>query len=229
MRVKLMVLFIFVFGWVSAQRASLSGVVSDLDYKREGLPAINVFIKGTTVGTTTDINGKYALEENPGTHIVVFNFIGYTPVEVQISVKSAEHRIRDQGLKTDNITLDAVTIEVVQSREKESALLMQQQKAVEIKQNIGAQELSRKGVGDVATAVAKTSGVSKQEGSINVYVRGLGDRYNSTSINGLPVPSNDSEKKNIDLNLFSTDIVEYISIDKVYTSKVSGDFAGGNV
>src|SRR5690606_9512462 len=140
MRVKLMVLFIFVFGWVSAQRATLSGVVSDLDYNNEGLPAASVFIKGNTIGTTTDINGKYTLEVNPETHIVVFNFIGYTPVEVQISVKSGEHKILNQGLKTDNITLDAVTIEVVQSREKESALLMQQQKAVEIKQNIGAQE-----------------------------------------------------------------------------------------
>src|SRR5690606_31500589 len=97
------------------------------------------------------------------------------------------------------------------------------------KQNIGAQELSRKGVGDVATAVAKTSGISKQEGSDNVYVRGLGDRYNSTSMNGLPVPSNNPEKKNIDLGIFTTDIVEAISIDKVYGSRISGDFAGGNV
>lgn len=65
MRVKLMVLFIFVFGWVSAQKASLSGVVSDIDYNNEGLPAVSVFIKGTTIGTTTDINGKYTLEVNP--------------------------------------------------------------------------------------------------------------------------------------------------------------------
>lgn len=219
----------FVFGWASAQKATLSGVVTDLDYNNESLPAVSVFIKGTNFGTNSDINGRYSLEVNPGDYVVVFNFIGYTPVEVPISVKAGENKSLNQGLKTDNITLEAVTIEVVQSREKESALLMQQQKAVEIKQNIGAQELSRKGVGDVATAVAKTSGVSKQEGSNNVYVRGLGDRYNSTSINGLPVPSNDPEKKNIDLNLFSTDIVEYISIDKVYTSRVSGDFAGGNV
>jgi hypothetical protein len=46
-------------------------------------------------------------------------------------------------------------------------------------------------------------------------VRGLGDRYNSTTMNGLP-PSNDPEKKNLNLEIFSTDIVEYISIDKVY-------------
>ena len=229
MRVKLMVLFMFVFGLVSAQKATLAGLVTDLDYNNESLPAVSVIIKGTTIGTTSDSNGKYSLEVTPGNHMVVFNFIGYTPVEVPISLKAGENKTLNQGLKTDNIALEAVTIEVIQSRGKESALLMQQQKAVEIKQNIGAQELSRKGVGDVATAVAKTSGVSKQEGSNSVYVRGLGDRYNSTSINGLPIPSNDPEKKNIDLNLFTTDIVEYISIDKVYSSRVSGDFAGGNV
>src|SRR5690606_36049018 len=50
-----------------------------------------------------------------------------------------------------------------------------------------------------------------------------------TTLNGLPIPSNDAEKKNIDLGIFSTDIVEYISIDKVYGAKMYGDFAGGNV
>jgi hypothetical protein len=47
-----------------------------------------------------------------------------------------------------------------------------------------AQELARKGVSDVATAVTKTSGITKQEGSGNIFVRGLGDRYNSTTMNG---------------------------------------------
>ena len=48
-------------------------------------------------------------------------------------------------------------------------------------------------------------------------------------MNGLPVPSNDPEKKNLNLEIFSTDIVESVSIDKVYSSKLFGDFAGGNV
>jgi hypothetical protein len=42
-------------------------------------------------------------------------------------------------------------------------------------------------------------------------------------------PSNDPEKKNLNLEIFSTDIVEYISIDKVYGGSIYGDFAGGNV
>ena len=89
--------------------------------------------------------------------------------------------------------------------------------------------MPRKGVSDVATAVTKTTGITKQEGSGNIFVRGLGDRYNSTTLNGLPIPSNDPEKKNIALDIFSTDIVESVGIDKVYNSKLFGDFAGGNV
>src|SRR5690606_41720492 len=70
---------------------------------------------------------------------------------------------------------------------------------------------------------------SKQEGSNNVYVRGWGDRYNTNTLNGLPVPSNDPEKKNVNLELFSTDIVEYISIDKTFSAKHTGDFGGANI
>ncbi|CAN0351791.1 unnamed protein product, partial [Ectocarpus sp. 4 AP-2014] len=98
-----------------------------------------------------------------------------------------------------------------------------------MKTSIGAQELSRKGVGDVAEAVGKTTGISKQEGSGNIYVRGLGDRYNSTTFNGLPLPSNNPSRKNIELALFSTDIVASIGIDKTYVYSNYGDFAGANI
>ena len=107
--------------------------------------------------------------------------------------------------------------------------MQEQQKAVEIKQSIGAEEISKKGISDVAAAVAKTSGISKQEGSSDIYVRGLGDRYNSTTMNGLPLPSNNPSTKNMSLDVFSTDIVEYIGIDKTFNYKNYGDFAGANV
>ena len=129
----------------------------------------------------------------------------------------------------EEANLEEIVIAVNNKKSTESALLNDQRKSLEIKQQIGAQELSRKGVSDVAAAVTKTSGVTKQESTGGIFVRGLGDRYNSTTMNGLPVVSNDPEKKNIELDLFSTDIVEFISIDKTYVVRNSGDFAGGNV
>ena len=126
-------------------------------------------------------------------------------------------------------SLDEVLITTTTKRESETALLLDQKKAVVIKESIGAVELERKGVSNAAGAVAKISGVSKQEGSSNVYVRGLGDRYLNTTMNGLSLPSNDVSKKNIDLDLFSSDVIENVSISKAYSSKFYSDFAAGNV
>src|SRR5690606_30035225 len=96
-------------------------------------------------------------------------------------------------------------------------------------EKIGAQELSRKGVGDAAAAVSQLSGVSRQEGSTQVYVRGLGDRYISTSLNGLPIPSSDPNLKNIALDRFTTDVVDYVGVDKSHNSIINGDFGAASV
>ncbi|MBE8727208.1 TonB-dependent receptor [Flavobacterium hungaricum] len=215
---------------IAQNKGTISGVLTDKEMNNEVLPFANVLIKGTNISVNTDVDGKYSLSVNPGNYTLVFSFLGYESVETPVAVKANETVVVNQALSSGSYTLkDVVVKSTGPSKQKESALLLEQKNAVDIKQSIGAQELSRKGVGDVAAAVVKTSGVSKQEGSNNVFVRGLGDRYNSTSMNGLPIPSNDPERKNIALDLFSTDIVEYISIDKSYTSRMYGDFAGGNV
>jgi hypothetical protein len=70
------------------------------------------------------------------------------------------------------------------NREKETALLLDQKKAVEIKQSIGAQEMSRKGVSNVQEGLTKITGITKVE-SRGLFVRGLEDRYNNLLINNL--------------------------------------------
>ena len=230
MKIKFL-FFAILFSAISfAQNATVSGKILDKEMNNEPLPYATVLIKETKQNTATDENGNYSFSMQPGSYTLVISYLGYVTKEIPFAVSAGE-------LKTINHTLASsggeelkeVVIEVQVNKEKESALLQDQQKAVEIKQSIGSQELSRKGVSDVATAVTKTTGITKQEGSGNIFVRGLGDRYNSTTMNGLPVPSNDPEKKNLALDIFSTDIVEYVSIDKVYGSKLFGDFAGGNV
>ena len=228
---KFLIITLFICAISMAQnKGTISGVLTDKEMNNEVLPFANILIKGTNISTNTDIDGKYSLSVNPGNYTVIFSFVGYESVETPVEVKANETTTVNQVLSSGGYTLqDVVVKSSAVNRQKETALLLEQKNAVDIKQTIGAQELSRKGVGDVAAAVAKTSGVSKQEGSNNVYVRGLGDRYNSTSMNGLPIPSNDPQRKNIALDLFSTDIVEYISIDKSYGAKMYGDFGGGNV
>jgi len=196
MKLKLIVTLLLINLISFAQnKGTVSGTLTDKDLNNEPLPFANVIIKGTNIGVTTNETGKYSLSIEAGTYTIQFSFLGYETIEEKIVVKAGETLTIDKALGSGSYQLQDVVIQKVVSREKESALLLEQKNAVEIKQSIGAQELSRKGVSDVATAVTKTTGITKQEGSGNIFVRGLGDRYNSTTLNGLPIPSNDPEKR----------------------------------
>ena len=213
-----------------AQSGSIKGEVKEKD-SRESIPVANIIIEGTNIGTTSDFDGKFEIKGlNAGTYNVQISFISYkTKLVENITVKAGQATEIIVELETESQLLGEVEVTAEIKRENENLLLMERQKATEIVQHIGAQELSRKGVGDVATAVTKICGISKVEGSNDIYVRGLGDRYNSTTLNRLPMPSNNPEQKNISLDIFTTEIVEYISIDKVFNNFFYGDFAGGNV
>lgn len=208
-------------------KVQISGKVLDGEMGNEPLLGATVVIKGTTTGTQTDFDGTYVLNIAPGTYTLEYSYVGYNTSEENITLISGKDIQLHKTLTANS--LDQIVIVAETNKEKESALLLEQKKAIEIKQQIGAQELAKKGVSDVATAVTKASGISKQEGSNNVFVRGLGDRYNSTTLNGLPLSSNNPSQKNIALDIFSTDIVEFIDINKIYNNTIYGDFGGANV
>lgn len=227
--ILIIVAFISLSGFAQ-EKGTIVGKLTDKEANNEPLPFANILIKGTIKGTTTDFDGLYSIENvEPGAYTLIFSFVGYETQEVNIEVVSGKVTEVNVALGASAAALDEIVITTTTKRESEVALLLEQKKAVEIKQSIGAQELSRKGVSDAEAAVTKVSGVSKSEGSKNVFVRGLGDRYNSTSLNGLPLPSEDPEYKNIALDFFSSDIIESIGINKVFNSELYGNVGGADI
>src|SRR5690606_29961793 len=107
--------------------------------------------------------------------------------------------VLDFEMSSDDISLQEVEVVARANRESENILLMEQRQALLATQAVGARELSRKGIGDAQAAVAQVSGISRQEGVKNVFVRGLGDRYNVTLLNGFAIQSEDPQYKNIAL------------------------------
>lgn len=125
--------------------------------------------------------------------------------------------------------IEGVQIRAAAKKNTENSIINVQKRSVEVIERVGAVQLSKQGVSDVATAVTKATGTVKQEGSSTISVRGLLDRYNTTSMNGLPIPADDPENKNIDLGLFKTDMIEFIDLEKVYQPRLLGDFGGANI
>lgn len=230
MKLKFLVitLLTFVMGFAQ-QKATVTGTVTDKDMGGETLPFASVAVKGTNIAANTDEAGKYTLSVPAGTHTIVFAFLGYETKEVNVTLAAGETKTINQLLGSTSVQLQDVVIEKTINRERETALLTEQKNAAIITQSIGAQELSRKGVSDAQNAVTKVTGISKTEGNSGIFVRGLGDRYNSTTMNGLPVPSNEPENKNVALDLFSTDIIQTVGISKTYSTDLYGDMGGANV
>jgi len=230
MKLKFLLIALFIMAAGFAQdNGTVTGTVLDKDMNSEPLPFASVAVKGTSIATNTDENGKYTLSVPAGDYTLSFNFMGYETVDVPVTVVAGQTKTVDQTLTSTSVQLQDVVIETVVNREKEATLLLDQQKAIEMKQVIGAQELSRKGLGDAAAAVVKTTGVAKSEGVNNVFVRGLGDRYNSTTLNGLPLPSEDPEYKNISLEFFGSNIIKNVGINKTFSSNLYGDVGGANI
>lgn len=210
----------------SQNKGSVAGILTDKDANNQSLPFANVLIKGTNIGTNTDIDGKYTISIVPGNYTVQFSFVGYESVDVPVTVVANETVTLNQALGSGSYKLEDVVIKSNFSREKETVLLFEQKKAVVIKQSIGAQEMARKGVSDVEEGLTKITGITKV-GSRGLFVRGLEDRYNNLLINDLAAPTNNPFKKIIPLDLFSTDIVGVIEVYKTFNPNIYGDFAGG--
>ena len=224
-RILFIALLITTFSF-SQNKGTVSGILTDKDANNQSLPFANVLIKGTTIGTNTDIDGKYSIAIAPGNYTVQFSFVGYESVEIPVTIVANETATVNQAIGSGSYKLDDVVIKSNVSREKETALLLDQKKAVVIKQSIGAQEMARKGVSDVEEGLTKITGITKV-GSRGLFVRGLEDRYNNLLINDLAAPTNNPFKKIIPLDLFSTDIVGVIEVYKTFNPNIYGDFAGG--
>jgi len=213
-----------------AQTGILKGKITDRKTGEELIGAA-IIIEGTTTGTTTDFTGNYVMPPlESGTYTIRCQYISYeAQIKEGIVIKADEETTLDFLMGESELDLAEVKVVAKANRESENFLMLEQQKASFIKESIGAKQMSNLGVSDAAAATSKISGVAQSEGSGDVYIRGLGDRYLTTTMNGLPIPSDDVERKNIDLDLFSTDVISNIGISKTYSVQNYADLTSGAV
>ncbi len=223
-------LLMFVCFTAAAQQGILKGTVTDAKTGEE-LVGAAIVVDGTTMGTITNFMGEYEMPPlEPGTYAIKVQYVSYESQTHQgVVIAAGQETILDFKLGSADMDLEEVQVVAKANRESENYLMMEQKKATVIKESIGAKRMSSLGVSDAAGATSKISGVTQSEESGDVYIRGLGDRYLSTTMNGLPIPSDDVEKKNIDLKMFSTDVIRNIGISKTYAVEGYADQASGVV
>ena len=179
---------------------------------------------------TSGIDGRYNLLGVPaGTVSIRVRLIGYTAKTVT-GIGLAAGAIVTQDISLDAVSVQLQELSVTAAAEKGSVAnaLSEQRQAVGVVNAVTAEEIRRSPDADAAQAVQRVSGVTVQDGKF-VFVRGLGERYTTTSLNGARIPSTEPERKVVPLDLFPAGLLEGISTSKTFTPDLSGDFSGGEV
>lgn len=225
----LVVLFISFFcGVANAQKGKVSGTIYDLEVS-DVLPFANVSVKGTHTGTTSDFEGDYSLDLEAGTYTLVFSFVGYETIEVtDVQVKPNEVTPVNVQMKSSAGALDEVVITTTTARDTEASVLNLQKNSINLTDGLSSQTFDKIGAGDVSAAVKTVPGVSVQGGKY-VYVRGLGDRYTKSILNGMDVPGLDPDRNTLQMDIFPTNILDNILVIKSSTADSPADFTGGMV
>ncbi|MEP0986199.1 TonB-dependent receptor [Ekhidna sp.] len=211
------------------QNGTIRGTVIE-EATGEPLYGVTVVIKGTTNGSITDFDGKFQIPATPGSYDIQASFVSFQTVTISgLEVKPNEVTLIDQiPLKEDVELLEEVVVTAEVIRTTEAALLTVKRKSPNLLDGISSASFRKIGDSDAAAAAKRITGVSI-EGGKYVFVRGLGDRYTKTLLNGMDVPGLDPDRNTLQMDIFPTNVLNNIMVAKTFTPDLPADFTGGLV
>lgn len=205
----------------------IKGIVTDKQTK-EPLAGATVQVLGTKAYTIANADGSYTIPKlKPGSYSVKVSYIGYKEKTIGITI-GKEDALLDFEMEKEAQTLDGVSVVARKSLENEKSLQMERMNSTVAIENMGAKEMSIKGAGNVQEGVKKITGISIASAG-QLIVRGLGDRYSTTTLNGLPIASPNPDNKLIPLDLFPSSTVRNITVSKVYEASAAADYSGAHI
>ena len=223
----LLIAFILISISLNAQKGIIRGAVVD-ESNGEALISVTIVAEGTIVGITTDLDGKFNLSIDPGTYNLKISYISYESQTISnVRVRPGEVTLLDNiRLKQSTIGLSEVTITASASRSSESAITTIRMNSPSLTDGISATSFKRMGDSDAASSMKRVTGVSV-EGGKYVYVRGLGDRYTKTILNGVDIPGLDPDRNTMQMDIFPTNLIDNIIVHKSFSAELPADFTGG--
>ena len=222
-------ILIFNTSYSAPSSGTLTGKVVDAE-TGEALPGVNIVIEGTMRGAATDLEGAYRVKDLPaGSYSAVATMIGYAKTHIENVAITAQAVTKiDFALRTEALQGEEVVVTARALRNTEVSLLKDRQKAIAVSDAISAEAISQAGASNAAEAMKQVTGASVVEGKY-VYVRGLGDRYTSTQLNGAEIPSADPYKRAGSIDLIPSNLIDNIVAIKSFTPDKQGNFSGGTV
>ncbi|MDZ4773407.1 MAG: TonB-dependent receptor [Planctomycetota bacterium] len=221
----------FITAQTSQPPGSIRGVVSDGDFDLP-LAGAAVVVVETGASVRTGDQGNFLIEQvAPGSYTLVFSKDGYERVvRSDVVVQSGRLTDVDAVLTGEFTDMDEFLVQDILQlgAGSEGSLLRLRFESSTILDSIGSDLMSRAGASDAASGLRLVAGASVSNGKFAV-IRGLPDRYVSSQMNGVRLPSADEDKRAVELDQFPSAVIESIQVSKTFTPDQQGDASGGAV
>jgi len=208
-------------------QGTISGKITD----KKGEPLIGVIVKlksNSASGKTTDIDGNFSIRLNDSTtQTLVITYIGFDTINETVKVTDNQTIVKDFTLQEYSHKLKEVEIVAKATKAKEYYMENIKKNSSNSIDYISAETMRKTGDANVVAAVARVSGVSTNGNFITV--RGIGDRYIRTTVNGSRIPTLDPLRNNIKLDMFPANMVDNVVITKTASPDLPGDWAGAYI
>ena len=210
-------------------QGTISGTVFDGE-TGETIINATVQVLGTSKGAVTDFDGNFSFKLKSDTYDLKISFISYETILVKkVFVANNETTILEE-IKIDQKSEEMAVFTVVgeQVRNTEGALDIIKMNDVKMLDGITSDKIKLTGDGTAGEAAKRITGVSVDGGKY-IYVRGLGDRYTKTTLNGVSIPGLDPDRNSLQMDIFPSNLISNIIVSKNFTADLSPDFAGGAI
>lgn len=214
-------------------QSKITGVVKD-SISGEPIPFAKVKVEGQNNGANTDFDGAYTIKAEPGNYILVFSMAneGYEDISKEIELAQNETvELNVNLIKSSSvINLKEATVRHIKTEGASSVEAddKRRQEATGATDGMTKEQMQNSGASTAVEAAAMVPGLSVEDGK-SVYVRGLGDRYTKTILNGMEIPGLDPDRNSVQMDIFPATVIDNITVYKTFTPNLSGDFTGGLV
>jgi len=214
---------------MNGQTGTIEGYVSD-KASSESLIGTTIMIEGTTLGTTSDIDGRFTLKNiKPGVYNLKVSYISYnTKVIEKVRVEAGKTSSIKAELETSMQALSDVNITAVRRTNTEISMITDIKTNPFVSTGISSQQISRTLDKDASEVIKRVPGITIQDNRF-LIVRGLSQRYNTVWLNNAATPSTEADVRAFSFDVIPSSMIENLMIIKSPAAELPADFSGGFV
>ncbi|ADV42842.1 TonB-dependent receptor [Bacteroides helcogenes P 36-108] len=201
-----------------------------IDATKQTLPGASIYIEKLHTGVTSDVNGFYTFSNlDPGTYTVKVSYVGYSPVELKITIP-AGHTLEKDVTLNEGVELQEVVVGGAFQGQRRA--INSQKSSLGISNVVSADQVGKFPDSNIGDALKRISGINVQydQGEARFgQVRGTSADLSSVTINGNRIPSAEGDTRNVQLDLIPSDMIQTIEVNKVVTPDMDADAIGGSI